>query len=378
MGGERPVIDPWGTIQIEDYSRLFEEFGIEPIGSLVCRLPNPSRYLRRSVVFGHRDLQRIIEAIDNRQAFAVMSGIKPTGEFHLGTKMTAEEIIYFQHLSPKARAFYCIADVEAYADNGIPFDEGEKIAVGNVADLLALGLDPKKAYIYRQSAEIRVLNLASIFSRGVTYSTLKAVYGEKTFGLYMSALIQVGDILLPQLKDFGGPKPVVVPVGADQDPHLRLTRDLASKYRDQFGFVVPSATYHKLTRSLSGEAKMSKRDPMSYLLLNDSPELARQKVLNALTGGRETVELQRKLGGEPEKCVVYELGLFHFIDNDDKVKQIYEECVGGKIICGDCKCEHAEYVVNFLKAHQKKRKSLIDTARKLLTQRERSPKHLSF
>lgn len=372
------MIDPWGTIQIEDYSRLFEEFGIESVGPLISRFPHPNRYLRRNVVFGHRDLQKILEAIDNNQAFAVMSGIKPTGEFHLGTKMTAEEIIYFQHLSPKARAFYCIADVEAYADNGIPFDEGAKIAVGNVADLLALGLDPKKAYIYRQSAEIRVLNLASIFSRGVTYSTLKAVYGEKPFGLYLSALIQVGDILLPQLKDFEGPKPVVVPVGADQDPHLRLTRDLASKYHGQFGFVIPSATYHKLTRSLTGEAKMSKRDPMSYLLLNDSPALAREKVLNALTGGRETVELQRKLGGEPEKCVVYELGLFHFIDNDSKVKQIYEECVGGKRICGDCKCEHAEYIVNFLKAHQKKRKSLVDAARKLLTQREQSLKHSSF
>jgi tryptophanyl-tRNA synthetase len=194
----------------------------------------------------------------------------------------------------------------------------------------------------------------------------------------MSALIQVGDILLPQLKDFGGPKPVVVPVGADQDPHIRLTRDLASKYHDQFGFIVPSATFHKLTRSLSGEAKMSKRDPMSYLLLNDSPEIAKKKVLSALTGGRKTIELHRKLGGEPEKCVVYELGLFHFIEDDSKVKQIYEECTSGKRICGDCKHEHAEYVANFLKAHQRKRKSLMDTARKLLTQEGKSPKHLSF
>lgn len=235
-----------------------------------------------------------------------------------------------------------------------------------MADLLALGLDPKRAYIYRQSAEIRVLNLAAMFSRGVTYSMLKAIYGVKQFGLYIAALIQVGDILLPQLKDFGGPKPVVVPVGADQDPHIRLTRDLASKYHDQFGFTLPGATYHKLIHSLTGEAKMSKRDPMSYLLLSDSSELARKKVLNALTGGRETVAIQRKLGGVPEKCVVYELGLFHFIENDDKVKQIYEECIEGKRMCGECKCEHAEYVARFLNEHQRKRKSFIDTARKLL------------
>ncbi len=369
MGGKRPIIDPWGTTRIDDYSKLFKEFGIESIEPLVSKFPHPSRYLRRRVIFGHRDLQRIIEAIRDGQPFAVMSGIKPTGEFHLGTKMTAEEIIYFQHLSPKAVASYAIADVEAYADNGIPFEESAEIAVANVADLLALGLDPKRAYVYRQSAEIRVLKLGSMFSRGVTYSMLKAIYGVKQFGLYISALIQVGDILLPQLKDFGGPKPVVVPVGADQDPHIRLTRDLASKYHDQFGFIIPGATYHKLIHSLTGEAKMSKRTPMSYLLLSDTPELAGEKVLNALTGGRETVEKQRKLGGVPEKCVVYELGLFHFIDDDDKVRQIYEECVKGIRMCGECKCEHAEYVARFLKEHQRKRKSFIDAARKLLSQK---------
>jgi len=52
---------------------------------------------------------------------------------------------------------YAIADLEAYADNKIPLSESYKIAVSNVMDLLALGLDPKRVYVYRQSEEIQVL-----------------------------------------------------------------------------------------------------------------------------------------------------------------------------------------------------------------------------
>ena len=374
MSEKKPVIDPWATKwKFEDYARLFKLFGIAPIEPLLEKNEDlkKSRYMRRKIVFGHRDLKTILDAVHSRRPFTVMSGIKPTGEFHLGSKMTAEEIIFFQHLSPKATASYCIADVEAYADNGIPFSESAKIAVGNVADMLALGLDPKRAYIYKQSEEIRVMNLAFIFSRGVTHSTLKAIYGEKSFGQYLSALVQAGDILLPQLKDFNGPKPVVVPVGADQDPHIRLTRDLAQKYQDQFKFVVPSATYHKLMRSLStGKDKMSKRDPMGYLLLSDDLSVARKKILNAFTGGRETEELQRKLGGEAYVCPIYDLYLFHFCESDEKVKNVYEECIHGERLCGECKMELLDYALNNLKDHQRKRESAMNLAEKILARKK--------
>jgi tryptophanyl-tRNA synthetase len=360
-------LDPWGTAQIDDYEKLFELFGIQPLNAVMKDIPHPHRHIRRGVMFGHRSLDLVLKAVSDGAPFAVMSGIKPTGEFHLGSKMTAEELIFFQSLSEKAVAFYCMADLEAYADNGISLDKSARIAVSNLADLLALGVEPKKTYVYKQSEESRVMNLSFIFSRSVTQNMLKAIYGERNFGLYLSALVQSGDILMPQTKDFGGPKPVVVPVGADQDPHIRLCRDLARRHQTDYGFLLPSATYHKLTRSLSGNLKMSKRDPMSLLTLNDDPVIAEKKLSNALTGGRETVELHRKLGGEPEKCVVYELGMFHFIEDDAYVQRIYDECRSGQRICGECKAEHASIVADYLKKHQRRKKSFIDQARSLLS-----------
>lgn len=368
---EKDRLDPWGTSTIKDYGRLQAEFGIEPVSPLLSRFKKLSQHLSRGIDFGQRDLARVLDAIDKSKPFAVMSGIKPTGSFHLGTKMTADDMVYFQSLSKNSTVFYAIADVEAYCDNGISFEQSSKIAVQNTADILALGLDPDRAVVYMQSQEVRVMRLATIFSRGVTNNMLRAIYGERQIGLYLSALIQAGDILMPQLPEFGGPKPVLVPVGADQDPHIRLSRDLAAKYHDEFGFIPPSAVYHRLMLSLSGETKMSKRSIESSFTLDDPPSSASKKVLSAFTGGRATVEEQRRLGGEPDRCPVYDLYRFHFAIDDSHSRKVHDECAGGVRMCGECKQEAAGLVKRFLEEHRAKRERLMKDAEELLQRSRR-------
>ncbi len=364
VGDRKSVLDPWGTTVVEDYNHLYEEFGIQKFDSLLPRIPDPSMYMRRGVIFGHRDFERVLEEMRQGGEFAVMSGIKPTGEFHLGTLMTAKEIIYFQQQG--AQAFYAIADIESYEDNRLPFEKTERIAVGNVADLLALGFNPKKGHIYRQYKEQRVRDLAIHFGAGVTLATMKAIYGERHIGLYLSALVQAGDILMPQLKDFGGPKPTVVPVGVDQDAHLRLTRDLANKFRRKFKFVPPSSTYHKILKGLDGSPKMSKRNPMSYFTLNESPKGIGKKIMSAFTGGRATVEEQKKLGGVPEICPIYEIEMCHFVEDDKEVVKTYKCCKCGSLLCGEHKARTKEIVMKFVEYHQRKREKLVDKAREIL------------
>lgn len=358
------IIDPWGSTAIESYERLFEEFGIQRMGDLMDKLPYKPSFIRRGIIFGHRDFERIIEAINKKQTFAVMSGIKPTGPLHVGAILTLREIVFFQKLG--GTAFYCIADIEAYEDNGIPLEESEKIALDNLLDALALGLDPSRAYIYRQSKENDVKDLAFIFARSVTLSTIEAIYGVRHMGLYMSALVQAGDILLPQLKRFGGPKPTVVPVGVDQDPHIRLCRDLAHKFRDKFGFIPPSATYHMLIKGLDGSPKMSKRNPMSYFTLTEDIDSITYKLKNAFTGGKPTAKEQKMLGGEPEKCPIFDLYKFFFIEDDKKLLEIYWKCKNGEMLCGEDKAFAIEIITSFIRDHQRRRESFIDKARGLL------------
>jgi tryptophanyl-tRNA synthetase len=364
---ESDRLDPWGQTSVKNYDRLHAEFGIDRIEPLIPRFHGkPSLHIRRGIDFGQRDLARILDAVDNNKPFAVMSGIKPTGVFHLGTKMTADDMIYFQSLSKKATVFYAIADVEAYNDNGISLKDSSKIAIQNVADILALGLDPERAIVYKQSQEIKVMRLATIFSRGVTNNMLRAIYGERQVGLYLSALIQAGDILMPQLPEFGGPKPVLVPVGADQDPHIRLARDLANSFREDFGFIPPSSIYHKLIKSLDGGTKMSKRSASSTLTLSEDPSSAVKKVMAGFTGGKPTIEEQRRTGAEADKCPIYDLYLFHFALEDDYAKRVYDECYAGIRMCGDCKKELGVIVKKYLEDHQKKRESMMNEAEALL------------
>lgn len=367
-------IDPWSSTNIleEDYIKLIREFGIEEVSDLM-RLKISNRFIRRKIIFGHRSLDDIVKAIEKNKPWAVMSGIKPSGPFHLGTLTTALEIVEFQKLG--AKAYYCIADIESWEDNGIPYDEAEEASVDNVADILALGLDPspERAYIWRQSKEPIVKDVCFKVGRLLTQNMVNAIYGEKPFGLYLAALIQVGDIVLPQVMD--GPQPTVVPVGIDQDPHLRLTRDLTRRYYKekkvdgkivQDAFFLPGATYHKLLAGLDGTDKMSKRNPNSYFTFNEPLESIEKKIKGALTGGRKNKKEQQELGGEPQKCMIYKILMYHFEEDDDKLAHDFEKCVKGELMCGEHKEECVEKVLKFIKEHRKKKEKLIDKSRELL------------
>ncbi|MCK5671070.1 tryptophan--tRNA ligase, partial [Candidatus Bathyarchaeota archaeon] len=85
------------------------------------------------------------------------------------------------------------------------------------------------------------------------------------------------------------------------------------------------------------------------------PKVAGKKVMRAFTGGRDTVEEQRRLGGRPEICNVY--AYFYFLFEDDDVALVEREtsCKKGEILCGHCKNELSRRVEAFLTDFQEKR-----------------------
>lgn len=363
--GRSPRIDPWSSELPADQAKLFGEFGLEEISDSLRKRFSASHLFRRRIVLAHRDLTQWIKAADDGKPVAIMSGIKPSGEFHLGSKQTAEEIVFFQHAF-KCKVYYCIADLEAHVDNGLSLEECRQTAIGNVADLLALGIDADNTYFYRQSREHRVTAMAYRLSRRVTPKMLAAIYGDKPISLQMAVLVQMGDILLPQHEDFGGPKHVLVPVGLDQDPHIRLCRDLAFKEK----LVLPSATYHKFIKNLKGEAKMSKRDPDAMIWLSEDLASVRRKFMHALTGGRATAEEQRRIGGDISNCVAYDTFATHFEPDEKRLQKRFADCTAGKILCGECKTQMTEQMLEWLKKHQEKRARMMKKAERIIEKQE--------
>ena len=100
---------------------------------------------------------------------------------------------------------------------------------------------------------------------------------------------------------------------------------------------------------------MSSSVPESIIALTEEPKSAGKKIMRAMTGGRVTLEEQKKLGGEPDKCSVYELLLFHLVDDDKELLEVYNDCVGGTRVCGHCKKYAAGLMEDFLTDHQEKR-----------------------
>jgi tryptophanyl-tRNA synthetase len=128
------------------------------------------------------------------------------------------------------------------------------------------------------------------------------------------------------------------------------------------GFVPPSSIYHRFMTGLTG-GKMSSSIPASHISLLDDPEDGHDKVQSATTGGRETAEKQRELGGEADECPVYELYAYLLSGDDDEfATRVYEECVNGERLCGNCKEQAADLMAEFLEEHQEKR----EEARELL------------
>ncbi len=415
------TLDPWGAVKIDNYSKLFDEFGISRFDELLGKIPNPHRYMRRHVIFGHRSYETVLEAMLSGKPFAALSGFMPSGKAHLGHKMVMEEIIW--HQQQGGDVFLAIADMEAHAVRGKTWQDCRELGINEyILSAIAFGLEPG-THIYFQSKSDLVKNLAFELGIKANFSELSAIYGfngETNISHMLSALTQSADILHPQLKEFGGPKPIVIPVGADQDPHIRLTRGLAYKanmflveerksedkefvsirgkaaskealseiakltggklYEEHvdvfnrsldetesvtrevelkyggYAFMPPASTYHKFMTGLQG-GKMSSSIPESYIALTDKPEDGAAKVMRAKTGGRVTLEEQKEKGGEPDACTVYELLLYHLIEDDNELLEVYNDCVGGTRVCGRCKKDAALRMREFLKEHQEKREA---------------------
>jgi tryptophanyl-tRNA synthetase len=407
---QEPQINPWSSNPSVDIMKTFSDFGIDPIASVIAELPDVPYFMRRGIVVGHRDYLPIARAIRNHTPFHILTGFMPSGHPHLGHLMVMKEVVW--HVLQGGNGYVTIADREAHAVRSMSWDKCREYGKEYLACLYALGFEGQT---YFQSKNDRLKDLAFEAATKVNFSELTAIYGftpETDLAHAESVITQVADILYPQIDR--EPAPTLVPVGVDQDPHIRLTRSVAHKLRmftveeregyvsvrsknappnaldavkhafphakkyeghvdikdvhcydvsakvreieranGGFGFFTPSSTYHIFMPGLTG-GKMSSSVPESIISFYEPEATVRKKVMSGITGGRMTLEEQKRLGGEPDKCSVFLLNLFHMVTDDDELAEIRRKCCAGEVTCGQCKKETAERVVIFLKEFREK------------------------
>ncbi|OGC15877.1 tryptophan--tRNA ligase [candidate division WOR-1 bacterium RIFOXYC2_FULL_37_10] len=293
----------------------------------------------------------------------VLSGIQPSGKLHLGNLVGALQ--NWVSLQDKYDCFFFIADYHALTTG---YDNVKALPgyIKDVAiDLLAVGLDPKKCVLFKQSDVTAHCELHLLFSMITPLSWLERVptYKSKiaelkgkdlgTYGFLGYPVLQAVDILLY--------KPAFVPVGEDQLPHLELTREISRRFNHFYGDIFPEPkallTHVPTMPGLDGR-KMSK----SYgntIALSDTSDDIKKKVNSMIT---DPARVKKEDIGHPDVCTVFS---YHKIFNQAGVPAIEQECKEASRGCVACKKEFLSHLLEILEPIQKRRREIETDENKL-------------
>ena len=294
----------------------------------------------------------------------IVSGIKPTGDLHLGNYLgMLRQAVELQN-SGKYECFYMIVDLHAMTQK-FTREEMSSRTLDLAVDLLAGGIDPKKSVLFAQSQVLEHANLAWIFNCVTSMGELQRMveYKEKVeeghvpnVGLFNYPVLMAADILLYKAE--------VIPVGEDQRQHVELARTIVRSFNSKFGetFKEPKAVTTKTPRVMSLSdplKKMSKSMPAGCVFMQDVPAVIRKKIMAAVP------DSERKVAYDPEKRP----GISNLI-------LLYSEFTGVSIEETLAKFKDAKYsefksaladaVISALEPIQKKREELLKNKKNVM------------
>jgi len=274
----------------------------------------------------------------------LVSGIKPTGQLHLGNYLGA--IKNWVKLQDKYQCFYFIADLHALTTK-ISREELSQQTRELIIDLLALGIDPKKSVLFKQSDIIGHTDLGWIFDCLMPVAELERMTQFKDMSIRQPNNVNAGLLTYPALQaaDILLYKAEIVPVGEDQLQHLELTRLAARKFNNRYGqyFIEISPILSQTPRVMSlndPNKKMSKSlGTKSYIAIRDNASTVKQKIQKAITDDKGVQNL---------------LALYSYFGSKAKYMSMAKDAKAGKLMNSDLKQELTKVILKFLKPVQEK------------------------
>jgi len=366
MSTEDFVVTPWHVEGDIDYDKLIKQFGTEKISPQILerikKIAGEDHFmLRRGIFFSHREMDRILTDYEKGIKFFLYTGRGPSGHTHIGHLVPWVFAKWLQEKFNVNMYFQLTDDEKFYAKPNLTLEDTKKFAYENALDFIALGFQPENTKIIINTRNIQTLYpIAAQVAKKVNFSNTKGVFGftnETNIGMIFYTSLQSAPCFIED-------KPVLIPLGVDQDPHFRITRDVAPK----IGKQKPALIHNIMIPGLEGPGgKMSASSENGTVYTTDSAKVVKNKINKyAFSGGQPDIEQHRKLGGNPDIDVSYQYLRIFFEPDDNKLKSIYDDYKSGKMLTGELKAILIEKINLFLEKHQEKREKAKDRINEFL------------
>lgn len=284
----------------------------------------------------------------------VLSGVQPSGAMvHLGNYLGAMK--RFVELQDQYPSVYCIVDLHALTS----FRSAKELTQNTLslaAAYLAIGIDPSRSILFRQSDIPEVTELTWYLTTQFPLGLLERAHSLKdsrakgenvNSGRMFYPILMAADILLPRATK--------VPVGADQKQHLEMAREIAEKFNGQFGelFPVPEPLIADESANVIGidGRKMSKSYD-NYIGLFEEPKSIRQKIMRIVTDSKGVDEPK-----DPDTCNIFKL--HRLIAAKEESEALRERYLKGAVGYGHAKEELYQLVERLVSPMRERYNSLL-------------------
>ena len=283
----------------------------------------------------------------------ILSGIRPTGRFHLGNYLGAAR--NWVTLQDDYDCYYFIADYHALTTE----PDGHKVedkVFDVTSDLLAVGIDPSRSVVYQQSKVPEVAELSLLLSMVTPLSWVMRTPAFKEKAKLHPDNVNVGLLSYPILQgaDIVIVKGEGVPVGKDQLAHLELIREVVRRFNRTYTPVFPEPrallTEWPVINGTDGKQRMSKTVG-NIVGVTDEPDVLRKQVLSMVT---DTKRVYKSQPGHPRTCNVCAFYKFFF----DDWEHYWDLCRKAQIGCHDKKKLLADRMIETFQPFREKRASL--------------------
>ena len=301
-----------------------------------------------------------------RRAEVIVSGMRPTGRLHLGHLHGA--LRNWLRLQTQVRCFFFVADWHVLTTDPEHTAAVQANTADMVTDWLAVGVDPQRVVVFRQSAikEHAELHLLLSMITPTPWLVRNPTVKEQARDLGLLAADSENEVMTLNYGLLGYPvlqsadvliyKATGVPVGVDQAPHIELTREIARRFNHYYGpvFPEPETLLTEIPKIPGTDGRKMSKSYQNAVFLADPPDEIDRKLSRMMTDPRR---VRRTDPGEPLDCPAFNLHRIYC--TPDEIDYVTNGCRTAGIGCLDCKRIMIKHVIDDLAPIRARRAELL-------------------